>query len=326
MPKTSVTMKFDGQPPIKGSMTLGISSPGLYYFLQGEPLDKGAVQPYKLDMSKSGTTEMNKRPIKTYVLDTTALIYDPDIMFKIGEADWVIPLAVIREIDGLKNSDKDLVAKAARQIARTLDRLSSYGDLTAGVKLPTDKTLRVLAMYESVDVLASDADNKILGAALSLKNAGEDVTLFTTDTNMRTVARAYGIKAEYTPIYDIEIPPVTRDAGKDRPRSRYPLTARQRGRGLDPFRRWGMSGILMRLCFIVFIVGCVALFLVPKAYYDTVAMITGFALLGAGSLMIFRWHMLMGSSEGTYNRSPDFFLDPNWSSDPGNVWHKKDDQ
>lgn len=270
--------------------------------------------------------EMNNGTRKTYVLDTTVLIYDPDIMFKTGEADWVIPLAVIREIDGLKNSDKELVAKAARQIARTLDRLGSYGDLAAGVKLPTGRILKIIEGYESIDALASDADNKILGAALLLKNAGENVTLFTMDTNMRTVARVYGIKAEYTPMYDIEIPPVTRDAGKDQPRSRYPLTARQRRRGVDPFRQWGMSGVLMRLCFIAFIVGCVALFLVPKAYYDTVAMITGFALLGAGSLMIFRWHMLMGSSEGTYNRSPDFFLDPNWSSDPGNVWHKKDDQ
>lgn len=149
-------------------------------------------------------TEMDNKPGKVYVLDTTVLIYDPDIMSKTADADWVIPLVVIRELDGLKNSDKEHVAKAARQIARTLDRLSSYGDLVTGVKLPTGRTLRVFAGYESVDALASDADNKILGATLSLKNAGEDVTLFTTDTNMRTVARAYGVKAEYTPFFDIE--------------------------------------------------------------------------------------------------------------------------
>ncbi|MCL5021932.1 MAG: PIN domain-containing protein [Nitrospirae bacterium] len=269
---------------------------------------------------------MDNKPGKVYVLDTTVLIYDPDITSKTAEADWIIPLVVIRELDGLKNSDKELVAKAARQIARTLDRLSSYGDLVAGVKLQTGRTLRVFAGYESVDALASDADNKILGAALSLKNSGEDVTLFTTDTNMRTVARAYRVKAEYTPFFDIAIPPVTRNTGKGRARTRYPLNAYQRGRGMNPFRRWGISGVLMRLCFVVFILGSIALFLTPKAYYDTVAMITGFALLGAGSLMIFRWHIQMGRSEGIRYRSPDFFLDPNWSSDPGNVWHNKEDQ
>lgn len=149
---------------------------------------------------------MGKEQKKTYVLDTTVLIFDPNVFFKTGEADWVIPLAVIREIDGLKSSDKDLVAKATRQLARTLDRLGSYGDLAAGVKLSTGRILRVYSKYEIVSGLASEADNKIVGAALSLKNAGEDVTLFTTDTNMRTVARVYGVKAEYTPFFDIEIP------------------------------------------------------------------------------------------------------------------------
>jgi len=147
---------------------------------------------------------MDNKPGRVYVLDTTVLIYDPDILSKTAEVDWVIPLVVIRELDGLKNSEKELVAKAARQIARTLDRLSSYGDLVSGVKLPTGRTLRVFAGYESVDALASDADNKILGAAISLKKAGEDVTLFTTDTNMRTVARAYGVKAEYFPLFESE--------------------------------------------------------------------------------------------------------------------------
>lgn len=172
-------------------------------------------------------TQMDNKPGRVYVLDTTVLIYDPDILSKIAEADWVIPLVVIRELDGLKSSNKELVAKAARKIARTLDRLSSYGDLVTGVKLPTGRTLRVFAGYESVDALASDADNKILGAALMLKQLGEDVTLFTTDTNMRTVARAYGVKAEYTPFFDIE-----------------PNTEKEVARGKNEFRVGGRNSCL----------------------------------------------------------------------------------
>ncbi len=147
-------------------------------------------------------TEMNKRSKKTYVLDTTVLIYDPDIMFKTGVADWVIPLAVIREIDGLKNSDKELVGKAARQIARTLDRFGSYGDLSAGVKLPTGRMLRIYTEFERVDGLASEADNRIVGSAIKLIREGYNVTLFTMDSNMRTVARVYGVNAEHFPLFE----------------------------------------------------------------------------------------------------------------------------
>jgi len=279
--------------------------------------------------NQSDMSEMNKEPIKTYVLDTTVLIYDPDVMFKASEAEWVIPLAVIREIDGLKNSDKELVAKAARQIARTLDRFGSYGDLIAGVKLPTGRTLRVFTRYESVDALASDADNKILGAALSLKNAGEDVTLFTTDTNMRTVARAYGLKAEYTPFYDIEIPQASvarsnRMNSEDKEDGSRRLPNQGGARKISPEHR-DFTRVLMRICFAVAIIGFIAVFFTPKAFYDTVNMITGFALTGGIALMVYRAGSSVSYAKRIRYRGQDFFLDPNWSSDPGNVWHKKDD-
>jgi len=282
-------------------------------------------------MSNSGMTEMDNKPGKIYVLDTTVLIYDLDIMSKTAEADWVIPLVVIRELDGLKNSDKELVAKAARQIARTLDRLSSYGDLVTGVKLPTGRTLRVFAGYESVDALASDADNKILGAALSLKNAGEDITLFTTDTNMRTVARAYGVKAEYTPIFDIETPlpaPPTNDIGNSRAsaQKRAPRHNVQTG-GKFLFQRWGVSGVFMRLCFVVAIVGFVTYFFTPKIYRDTVNMVTGFALLGGIALMVYRALVLQAfhPSKAARDASVDVVTSAAYSDFSFNIWHKKEE-
>ena len=275
---------------------------------------------------------MNKGPIKTYVLDTTVLIYDPDIMFKTGEADWVIPLAVIREIDGLKNSDKDLVAKAARQIARTLDRFGSYGDLSAGVKLPTGRILRIIEGFEKIDALASDADNKILGAALLLKNAGENVTLFTVDANMRTVARVYGIKAEYSPFFDIELPQGASesiDAG-DRQASvndSYPWHISQVGRGKFRLSAGSrrVSGVLMKLCFVVVILGFAALFFTPKAYYDSVSMVTGFALLGGIALMVYRAYAQLGFSKRPHDPNLDIAGSAAFSWLPGNAWHEKDD-
>lgn len=276
-------------------------------------------------------TEMDNKPRKVYVLDTTVLIYDPDIMSKTAEADWVIPLVVIRELDGLKNSDKELVAKAARQIARTLDRLSSYGDLVTGVKLPTGRTLRVFAGYESVDALTSDADNKILGAALSLKNSGEDVTLFTTDTNMRTVARAYGVKAEYTPIFDIEIPQATasaRNTAKGRDvKDRFPRHSIPNRGGMSSSRRLGFSGVFMRLCFLIAIVGFVVLLLTPKTYYDTVNMVTGFALLGGIALMVYRALVLRDfrPSKAARDASIDVVTSAAYSEYSFNIWHRKEE-
>lgn len=272
---------------------------------------------------------MNKGPIKTYVLDTTVLIYDPDIMFKTGEADWVIPLAVIREIDGLKNSDKELVAKAARQIARTLDRFGSYGDLIAGVKLPTGTILRIIEGYESIDALASDADNRILGAALLLKNAGENVTLFTTDTNMRTVARVYGIKAEYSPFFDIELPQVkasTKNTANGRKvKDRFPHHTTL---GVMPsLRRLGFSGVIMRLCFLIAIFGFVIILFTPKAYYDSVSMVTGFALLGGIALMVYRALVLRDfhPSKAARDASIDVVTSAAYSEYSFNIWHRKEE-
>ncbi len=133
---------------------------------------------------------------KIYVLDTTVLIENPDYMYR-GEGIFVIPTAVIKEIDGLKNNDQEDAAKAARKVARTLDRLGSYGDLSVGVRLSTGGVLRVYTNYVEIDDLNSKGDNRIVGAALALKKeTGGDVELVTTDINMRTVARVYGIKPE----------------------------------------------------------------------------------------------------------------------------------
>jgi hypothetical protein len=146
----------------------------------------------------------NKKMI--YILDTTVLIEDADIIYKLGDSTMVIPLAVIREIDGLKKSKSEWIAQAARKMGRLLDKLSSYGDLASGVNLPTGGLLKVSRSYVEVEGLASEADNKIVGTAIAFKNAGFEVTLLTTDANMRTVTRTYVVKAEYPPFFDGEVP------------------------------------------------------------------------------------------------------------------------
>ena len=138
---------------------------------------------------------------KTYVLDTTVLIYDPDIFYKLGDADIVVPLAAIKELDGLKKSQSDLVAQSARQVSRMLDRISSYSDIKeAGGKISSGARIFIETNYEKVEGLASEEDQKIIGTALFLKKKGvENLILATADTNMRIVGRTFGIKVEYYP-------------------------------------------------------------------------------------------------------------------------------
>jgi predicted ribonuclease YlaK len=139
---------------------------------------------------------------KIYVLDTSVLIEDPDVFYKLGDSEIIVPTAVIKEIDGLKkNADpEEHRAKAARKVARTLDRLGSYQDISTGAKTPVGSIIRISNQFTPIDDLASNMDNRVVGTAIRLREeSGAKVILISTDGNMRSVARAYKIKAENYP-------------------------------------------------------------------------------------------------------------------------------
>jgi len=141
---------------------------------------------------------------KTYVLDTSVLINDPDVFYKLGDSQIIIPTAVIKEIDGLKrNPDpEEPRAKAARKVSRMLDRLGSSQDISIGAQTYAGSTVRISTKYQVIDDLASNADNRIVGTAIRLKEDTQaNLILVSTDGNMRSVTRSYGIKAENYPFY-----------------------------------------------------------------------------------------------------------------------------
>ena len=148
---------------------------------------------------------MNQKQ-KTYVIDTSVLIKDPDIFYKLGKSQIVIPTAVIRELDGLKNSSNSATASSARRIARTLDKLGSGQNIASGAKTTSGAIVFICNRYQTVYDLASISDNKIVGCALKLKEeAGTNLTVLTTDGNMRNVARAHGLRAEPYPFLQNDI-------------------------------------------------------------------------------------------------------------------------
>lgn len=139
-----------------------------------------------------------------YVVDTCVLINDPDIFYKLGDSQIVVPTAVIKELDCLKrNPDpKEPKAIAARKVARTLDTLGSHQDIASGAKTSTGTTVRIINRHIPIDDLASSADNRIIGTALKLKEETRgNVIIVSTDGNMRNVTRSYGIEAISNPRY-----------------------------------------------------------------------------------------------------------------------------
>jgi hypothetical protein len=96
---------------------------------------------------------------------------------------------VIRQLDGLKDSDKPKVRWNSRQASNIIDKTSP----------------NILKQKEFIKDLGNQADNEIIGAAVRLKkeHPGERIILFSTDTNMRIVAGTYGIE----PVNPFELNP-----------------------------------------------------------------------------------------------------------------------
>lgn len=117
------------------------------------------------------------------VIDTSVVMEYPDVIKHIVGQTFV-PLTVIMQLDGLKNNPDSEKSKQARMASFFIEK---------GIQ---GKKVAILTQYDRTTVgLDNESDNKIVGAALRLKqdNPDANVTLFTTDRNMRIVASGYGI-------------------------------------------------------------------------------------------------------------------------------------
>ena len=139
---------------------------------------------------------------KTFVLDTSVLLYDSSSIYAFTGNDVVIPLITLEELDRFKDR-KELIGSSAREVNRTLDSLRKKGSLHEGVRLEEhDITLTVVRdkttshIPEELD--AKKGDHKILNvaAALKLDRPNTHVIVVTKDINLRIKADAIGIEAE----------------------------------------------------------------------------------------------------------------------------------
>jgi PhoH-like ATPase len=137
---------------------------------------------------------------KTYVVDTSALIYDPCTWKQFPHCDVIIPIAVLTELDKLKKQAGE-VGRNARVCIRQLDEISNRGDISTGILLEDDVLVKVDATYTDLsDGMYGDpnyGDSHIL--CCLQRNYSEhperDVSLVSNDINLRVKAKARGIEA-----------------------------------------------------------------------------------------------------------------------------------
>lgn len=137
-----------------------------------------------------------------YVLDTNAILYNPDIINELEFSEIVIPQVVLQELDKIKlaSNDRDLRYRA-RRASRILFELAEKGSLTDGVKLENGSKIRVVIFNPNMDypdnLSIKNSDDKIVAIAYQVaKAAKRPVTLVTNDLNMLVKAQLYGLNIQ----------------------------------------------------------------------------------------------------------------------------------
>lgn len=142
---------------------------------------------------------------KLFVLDTNILLHEPLAIYSFKEHDVVIPMTVLKELDRIKDSKRD-VARDARVAIRALEHLfhdATPEEITEGIPLSKQEgatgTISILADYELDETVKAftdkEGDNRILNAVLYLQaqRTPRAVVLVTKDINMRLRAKGAGV-------------------------------------------------------------------------------------------------------------------------------------
>ncbi len=140
---------------------------------------------------------------RTYVLDTSVLISDPDAIFKFAEHQVIIPIVVITELEGKRHHPE--LGYYARKALRNLDALRDQHErLDIAVPIgDVGGSLRIELNHSNTAVLpsgfqsaGSTNDSRILAVARNLANEGAHVTVVSKDMPMRVKASALGLAAD----------------------------------------------------------------------------------------------------------------------------------
>ena len=136
------------------------------------------------------------------VVDTSVLIADPTCVLEFQDADVIVPLTVVEELDGLKGRPDD-VGRSARTALRTLEELRvahggslatpvPTGNGTATLQIEINNIRKHLLVEHGLD--PSVPDNRIIGAAIGQSDFGP-TTMISNDAALRIKAAHLGVAA-----------------------------------------------------------------------------------------------------------------------------------
>ena len=157
----------------------------------------------------------SKKPKKIFVLDTSVILHDHNVLDCFEENDIAIPITVLEELDNFKRGN-DTKNFEAREFIRILDRLSNAYTLQDWIPINGEDKGKFKIILENdtneadaVKIFGNKNDHHILNAALSLKITAKDskVILVSKDINLRLKAKALNITAE-----DFETGKIDRDS------------------------------------------------------------------------------------------------------------------
>ncbi|SVC62690.1 uncharacterized protein METZ01_LOCUS315544, partial [marine metagenome] len=134
------------------------------------------------------------RGLEVFVLDTNVLLFAPEALEAFPDAEVVIPINVIEELDRFKAELSDR-GGSARVVSQRLDELRELGSLAQGVQLDEGGRVRVELQVPAQEDLPGQLDinrasNRVLAVAWELFQGDLPVTLVTQDTNLRVKANA----------------------------------------------------------------------------------------------------------------------------------------
>ena len=133
---------------------------------------------------------------QTYILDTSAILSDPNCLESFSNSTIIIQEGVLAELDKMKTS-LDEAGKNARVFIRKLDEISENADVVKGIPLPNNSLLKI--NVEMLDVTmfgdATYVDNKLLACAFK-NNSNNNAVIVSRDINLRLRAKAFGIKSQ----------------------------------------------------------------------------------------------------------------------------------
>jgi len=159
-----------------------------------------AEQTRPMDKTTTSGGSASKQVERTYVLDTSVLLSDPQAVFRFAEHHVVLPVIVISELEAKRNDPE--IGYFARQALRNLDELRvKHERLDFPISVGDGGSLRVELNHSNMSVLPSglqlgDNDSRILAVALNLANDGLAVTVVSKDLPLRVKAASIGLAAE----------------------------------------------------------------------------------------------------------------------------------